>query len=171
MNLKASLEQSLKTWDLLTHPFYQAWSAGTLPVAALQTYAGDYGAFIATLPMGWETLGDKASADIEREHAALWDQFADAMGTKVSAPVAAADLVARAKLAFSTPAEAAGALYAFEAQQPKTATSKLEGLETHYSALGEGVKPYFEAHAEETPECDMLLAHIESSPHRSKLPA
>jgi pyrroloquinoline-quinone synthase len=162
--LKSSLDAAFTKWDLLQHPFYQAWSAGTLPDAALASYAEDYGMFIRTLPQGWETLGDKPSAQVERDHAALWDTFAAALGTKVGEARAAHALVAVAKARFAAPVDAAGALYAFEAQQPKTAESKLEGLRTHYAHLPEGVKPYFEAHAAETPECEMLLAFMAALP-------
>ena len=60
--MKQQLDTILEKWDLLKHPFYQAWSAGTLPVEALQVYAREYGNFIANLPRGWETLNDAATA-------------------------------------------------------------------------------------------------------------
>ena len=48
MNTKKRFDTILEKWDLLKHPFYQAWSAGTLPVEALKVYASEYGAFINT---------------------------------------------------------------------------------------------------------------------------
>jgi pyrroloquinoline-quinone synthase len=158
-----SLRAVIAKYDLLQHPFYQAWSAGTLPEASLATYAREYGAFIAVLDRGWETLGEKGSAQIERHHVGLWNDFARALGTKVTGtPNAKAvqALVDEAKHSFATPAQAAGALYAFEAQQPTTAHSKLEGLDTHYASLPSGVRPYFEAHANESGEDVMLTDTI-----------
>ena len=39
MDIKARLDQILEQWNLLNHPFYQAWSEGTLPMDALRVYA------------------------------------------------------------------------------------------------------------------------------------
>ena len=57
MNLEARLDESIARWNLLESRFYQAWSAGTLPVEALRTYAAEYGAFISLIPKGWESHG------------------------------------------------------------------------------------------------------------------
>ena len=66
------MRTAIRRDDLREHPFYLAWSAGTLPVAALTTYAREYGAFIGVLDSGWEALGDRESAAIERAHVELW---------------------------------------------------------------------------------------------------
>jgi pyrroloquinoline quinone (PQQ) biosynthesis protein C len=47
-------------------------------------------------------------------------------------------------------------MYAFEAQQPETAKSKLIGLKTHYS-LPAGVEPYFEVHSSNWHESAKIL--------------
>jgi pyrroloquinoline-quinone synthase len=149
----------IRSYDLLGHPFYQAWSAGTLPVEALAKYAREYGAFIGVLDRGWQTLGEPEGAKVERHHLELWNGFARALDTAVvDAPAVAAvqALVDEATRSFATPAEAAGALYAFEVQQPATARSKLEGLGLHYASLSSEVRPYFQAHACETGE-DTLI--------------
>ena len=52
-------------------------------------------------------------------------------------------LVMTARELFTDYATALGALYAFEAQQPSTAASKLEGLERHYQ-LPDNARTYFE---------------------------
>ena len=44
MSIKESSDLAVSKRNLLEHPFYQAWSAGTLPAEALQTYACEYGA-------------------------------------------------------------------------------------------------------------------------------
>src|SRR4051794_26130736 len=66
---------SLERWNLHNHPFYQAWSAGTLPVSALADYARDWGSFVRVIDQGWETLGQREYAAEERVHAELWDDF------------------------------------------------------------------------------------------------
>ena len=163
-----AMNSSIKSFDLLEHAFYRAWSEGTLPTETLAKYAREYGAFIRSLPSGWRTLGDESYAKIEEAHAALWDGFAGALGTSVGeAPEVneVRTLVTVAKEAFAS-GEAAtiGALYAFEVQQPATAASKLEGLKTHYATLPKAVQPYFKAHENDVEERDMLEAMIEKLP-------
>ena len=50
MSIKNELDAVVAKYDLLGHPFYQAWSAGTLPKEALASYAAEYGAFVQTVP-------------------------------------------------------------------------------------------------------------------------
>jgi pyrroloquinoline-quinone synthase len=161
MAIQQELDSILETWDLLKHPFYQAWSAGALPVEALKVYAAEYGAFINLLEKGWETLEDAETAHEEKEHAELWDEFAAALGTKTGSPTIPQTfaLVESANKLFRTKAGSLGAMYAFEAQQPGTARSKLEGLKAHYS-LPREVEPYFEVHAANWHESEKLLASI-----------
>jgi pyrroloquinoline quinone (PQQ) biosynthesis protein C len=70
-------------------------------------------------------------------------------------------LVSTAERLFASRAEAIGALYAFESQQPRTAQSKLAGLDTHY-ALPEIAKRYFATHAGDTHEAQKLGAMAET---------
>ena len=154
----------MSKWNLLQHPFYQAWSAGTLPIESLVTYAREYGAFIRLLPHAWEALDDAETAQEEREHADLWDDFATALGTRVDGQpltIETQALTASARHLFSDPDTAAGALYAFEVQQPATAQSKLDGLRMHYN-LPTNAESYFEIHSHNEVEAAKLLARIES---------
>lgn len=170
--MKQQLDTVLEKWNLLKHPFYQAWSAGTLPVDALQVYAREYGNFIATLPHGWETLNDAETADEEREHAEMWTDFTAALGsfTADASLPQTANLVSTSRTLFAARASALGAMYAFEAQQPATAQSKLDGLKTHYK-LPQGVEPYFEVHAKNWHESEKILRMIESLPADEKAEA
>ena len=163
--MKHPFDTVLKTWNLLNHPFYQAWSAGTLPVEALKVYASEYGAFIGILHEGWKTLNDAETAGEEREHAGMWDGFASALGTKVGAPEISrtSDLVNVSRNLFASPATALGAMYAFEAQQPETAKSKLRGLKAHY-ALPAEAETYFEVHAANWHESEKIMKQIEALP-------
>ncbi len=164
MSIKDSLDLAVSKRNLLEHPFYQAWSAGTLPVEALCTYAREYGAFIGLLPRAWETLRDAETAQEEREHAELWASFAAALDTHVAGNADLPEvqaLTATAARLFSDPISAAGALYAFEVQQPATAQSKLDGLKTHYH-LPTGAEPYFEIHSHNEHEARKLSARIDA---------
>ena len=151
--------------SLLQHPFYQAWNDGSLPVAALADYAREYGAFIDTIPHGWSVVGEPTIAKIEENHADMWDNsFAGGLGTSVTSPQIAqvADLVEMSHEMFSERATALGALYAFEAQQPETARTKLKGLKEHYSQLPESCGKYFDVHEEDYDEPALLSAEIDS---------
>ncbi|MEN3002518.1 MAG: iron-containing redox enzyme family protein [Armatimonadota bacterium] len=161
MTIKEQLDRVIAQWNLLNHPFYRAWSAGTLPVEALRDYAREYGAFIAELPAGWRVQLDMETAHEEEEHIQLWAQFAEALGVTIGTAErpAVRQLVMTARELFSEPTTALGALYAFEAQQPATAQSKLEGLTRHYS-LPEGMRPYFEVHATNHHEAEKILARL-----------
>lgn len=164
MSITEDLTSIILQYDLLKHPFYRAWSAGTLPLEALQAYAREYGTFIALLPSAWETLKDPEIAQEENEHAALWRDFTAALGTHLAdSPQVpeVAQLSSTASRLFADPVTAAGAMYAFEVQQPATAKSKLHGLRAHYR-LSPAVEPYFEVHSRNEHEAAKLLLRIES---------
>ncbi len=163
MLITEKLNTIVARWNLLNHPFYQAWSAGTLPVEALRDYAREYGAFIQELPNGWLSQQDAETAHEETEHIELWEQFAEALGTSLgeAQKPAVRTLVATACQLFRDPVTALGALYAFEVQQPATAHSKLEGLDRHYS-LPEGVRPYFVVHSANHHEAEKLIARLQA---------
>jgi pyrroloquinoline-quinone synthase len=160
--IREALDRVVGARNLLEHPFYRAWSAGTLPSEALTAYAREYGAFIATLPQGWMALDDAETAQEEREHAHLWDAFAQALGTAVgdAAVPEVCALVSLARTQFADPDAAAGALYAFERQQPATAKSKLAGLRAFY-AVGPEAERYFDEHTRNEHEAEKLAARIE----------
>lgn len=165
MDFKQALDSKIADHNLLNHPFYQAWSTGELPLNALRSYAREYGAFISTVPDGWEAVGDAETAAEEIEHIGLWADFATGLDTTVSGPEIpqVKALVETANELFSERATALGALYAFEAQQPATAQSKLVGLKAFYQ-LPRTAEPYFETHAHNDHEAEMLLARIAELP-------
>jgi pyrroloquinoline-quinone synthase len=161
MSLKQKLDETIGERALLNSRFYNAWSAGELPKSALVQYAGEYGSFIRLLPKGWETLNDAETVEEEHEHAELWDVFAKALDTQVTAPTTpeVASLMVAADKLFSSPVTAMGAMYAFEVQQPETATSKLEGLRKYYPVPAEA-EEYFKAHAINHHESEKLLTSM-----------
>ena len=69
-------------------------------------------------------------------------------------------LVAEAKKNFASRSSAIGALYAFEAQQPATSQSKLDGLREHYDVDLEA-ESYFVLHANDYGEKNLLAAEME----------
>ena len=168
MDFKHALDSKIADYNLLNHPFYQAWSAGELPVEALRSYAREYGAFISTVPKGWKALDEAEIAAEETEHIDLWADFAAGLDTAVDEAQIpqVKTLMQTAHELFSDRTTALGALYAFEAQQPATSESKLMGLKAFYQ-LPKSVEPYFETHSHNEHETEKLLEHISMLPSDS----
>jgi pyrroloquinoline-quinone synthase len=157
--LASALEQRIKAVldekSMLKHPFYTEWTTGELPIAKLQQYARQYYPFEAAFPRFLSSIHARTdSPEIrqllldnlwdeehgERNHPALWLEFAAALGV-------AADDVTNAELRpetralvdhFNTTsreaplAEALGTLFAYEGQVPAIAWQKIKGLTEHY---------------------------------------
>jgi len=154
------LEAIVATYALNSHPFYQDWRAGILPMNKLVDYSGEYGLFVSTIASGWDTIGEPVYANEEREHEVMWDDFRGALGFEtLSLRVQTDTLVTAARNLFSKKAESVGALFAFESQQPHTAQSKLDGINEHYPLSEEG-KRYFVVHASDFAEVEDLKTHI-----------
>lgn len=159
MDIVKLLDEARARVDVLKHPFYERWSAGTLTPEELRLYAGQYrhavvalaDASAAAAQVAPEELRDGLTrhAEEERSHVDLWDEFARALGAEPVAPAlpqtagcvdawtAGEDLVERL-----------GVLYALEASQPAISTTKLTGLHEHYG-MGEDSpgQSYFKLHA------------------------
>ena len=154
------LDAIVAQFDLNTHPFYQAWRMGTLPTDKLETYAAEYGDFVATIAEGWDTIGETHYANEEREHEILWSHFKEGLGVNGAGTLPTTNVLATAARGlFEAPATAVGALYAFEAQQPNTSQSKLDGLNEHYS-LSDKAKEYFVVHASDFNEAEDLRGYV-----------
>lgn len=164
------LNQVITEQSLLQSKFYQAWSAGTLKKEALARYTREYGSFISLIARGWDAHGEKEIALEEREHFELWKDFADSLDEKVCVPTqkGMALIVTTAERLFDSPESALGALYAFEAQQPETSRSKLEGLKEHYKEVSGKALTYFEIHQDDLDEPALLLRKIEALPEDKK---
>lgn len=160
MDAISELNAIIKKFDLNNHPFYQEWREGTLPVSRLAAYAGEYSHFVATIAKGWDTLGEHKIAEEERHHEKLWARFQKALNASGDLKNhETMRLVSLASAAFAKPESAAGALYAFEAQQPNTSKTKLDGLDAHY-CLSDKAKEYFAVHADDVAEAEILALYI-----------
>jgi pyrroloquinoline-quinone synthase len=153
------LLEVLAAKSLLQHPFYRAWTAGTLEVERLQEYARQYFHFEAAFPrflsaihartepagvrqMLLENLWDEEYGP--RNHRALWLEFAEAVGVpaaEVEASTPNEETTALvehfSRVCREAPvAEALATLYAYEGQVPQVAWQKITGLRDNY-----GLKP------------------------------
>jgi pyrroloquinoline-quinone synthase len=165
------LEAQIAQYDLLTHPFYQAWSKGELSRTDLKEYAAEYwhhvsafpsylSALHAGMPDGEErrevlrNLAEEEGVDapLARPHSDLWMDFAESMGANKSEvrgravqPEMTALIAKYRALMQEKPVVAMAALYAYESRVPGIAKTKHEGLATHYATTGAAAR-YFTLH-------------------------
>jgi pyrroloquinoline-quinone synthase len=153
----AALEERIARYDLLSHPYYKAWTAGELTREDLREYAADYYHHVAAFPAYLSALhsrledGEQRRAVLRnlceeeiqgRPHSELWLDFAEGMGAdrqevrdreplaEVQEAVAGFHRVARE----GSTAEAIAAFYAYESQVPRVAKEKADGLAQRYGA-------------------------------------
>ena len=162
------LDARIAKYDLLSHPFYKAWSHGKLTREDLREYGREYfhhvdafpsylDEFTACLPQGHlrhavvANRDEEAGTDGSRPHAELWLDFVEGMGgsreTGSSQVAEIRNLIAsfHAVVRERTPEEALGAFYAYESQVPRVASEKARGLREMYGA-DEKTCGYFTLH-------------------------
>ena len=167
--LLARIEELIERRSLLKHPFYQAWTMGTLPLESLKDYAAQYYHFELAYPTFLsglhyrcadrsvrqallDNLWDEEHGD--ENHVELWLRFCDALGldrddVQDSSPSAATrSLVSTYKDLTSMGSLSAGAaaLYAYESQVPEVAKVKLQGLREFYGMQDERSVSFFQVH-------------------------
>ena len=164
----SALDARIAKYDLLCHPYYQAWTAGELTRDDLRHYATDYYHHVAAFPTYLSALHSRledgalrravlknlCEEEIEgRPHSEMWLDFAEGMGaerSEVRANVPAAEVqklideFRRVSRNGST-AAALAALYAYESQIPRIAKEKAAGLTERYGADNHTVS-YFKLH-------------------------
>jgi pyrroloquinoline-quinone synthase len=156
------LDACIAKYDLLCHPFYQAWAAGELTRDDLREYAQHYYHHVKAFPtylaelairlddgelrrailanMADEKGVEDAFGNPEPEHAELWLDFAEGMGGRravLQQTLPAIDeLIAffHGMASEGTPEEALAAFYAYESQVPRVAKEKARGLRDMYGA-------------------------------------
>jgi pyrroloquinoline-quinone synthase len=155
---------------LLKHPFYTAWTEGTLTIEALRGYAGQYYRHVLSFPTYLSAVHTE-TADLEtrqyllenlideergpENHPELWLRFAEGIGcrredVRAAAPLpetAACDRTFR-DVAAQGPAAGMAALYAYESMVPAVAASKIDGLSRHYGIGDPETLRFFSVHLE-----------------------
>ena len=91
----ATLDSMVFERSLLKHPFYQAWTAGTLSLERLQNYAVEYYPHVAAFPRYLSAIHSRCADIVTRQallenlieeergvknHPELWLRFAEAIG-------------------------------------------------------------------------------------------
>lgn len=159
-------QEILSQYDLLCHPFYQAWSEGKLTRADLAEYAAAYYPHVAAFPEYLASLAARVDGELRRAvesnrsdelgedsaggrtHADLWLDFAAAMGAPHDASVPEIDALVNTFQAVAregSAVEALAAFYAYESQVPRVAMEKARGLRAWYAA-GDRACRYFDLH-------------------------
>jgi pyrroloquinoline-quinone synthase len=168
--LLARLDAAIAEKNLLKHPFYQDWQAGKLSREALQLYAAQYYKHVEAFPKHLRVLAARTEGPLhglieenlaEEEnpagpHPKLWRDFAAAVGVSEDDITCCPSLPGtkavvqkfREICGDRTVAEAVAALYAYEAQVPEVATTKIDGLKSFYGVTQPDGLAYFAVHEE-----------------------
>jgi pyrroloquinoline-quinone synthase len=168
--LLEALDRKIEEFHLLKHPFYKAWTEGTLSRAALSLYAAQYYKHVQAFPEHLGTLAARVEGELKeivednlREevdptapHPKLWRSFAGALGVSEETLRATTSLPGIAGLvneygelaAKGSPAEAVAGFYAYETQVPEIAAQKIAGLQKFYGITEAPALAYFAVHQE-----------------------
>jgi pyrroloquinoline-quinone synthase len=179
----AALDSLTAEMSLLKHPFYQQWTAGTLPLSRLRHYAVQYYQHVAAFPRylsgihaHCEDLATRQALlenliDEERgpeNHPELWLRFAEALGVARETVINAEPLPATRSLVDTfihltrdQPTSAGlAALYAYEAQIPVVAEAKIDGLRRFYGITDTNGLRFFNVHRDADPHHAAAVAQM-----------
>jgi pyrroloquinoline-quinone synthase len=170
VGLIEKIDAAIAEKNLLKHPFYQDWQAGTLSRESLQLYAAQYYRHVAAFPGHLRVLAARTEGPIrdivienlaEEEnpagpHPQLWRDFASSLGVNEedisccpALPGTQAVVQTFREIVGDRPVtEAVAALYAYESQIPEIATTKVDGLKKFYSINSPEALAYFTVHEE-----------------------
>lgn len=168
--LLEKIDAAIAEKNLLKHPFYQDWQMGKLSREALQLYAAQYYRHVEAFPKHLRVLSARTEGPVrniilqnlaEEEdpaspHPKLWRDFAATLGVSEdditscpSLPGTQAVVETFREIVGDRPvAEAIAALYAYEAQVPEIAITKIDGLRNHYGVKAPKALAYFAVHEE-----------------------
>lgn len=165
----ATLNEMIAERSLLKHPFYQAWTAGELPIERLREYAIRYYPHVAAFPRYLSAIHSRCDDIATRQallenlieeergmenHPELWLRFAEALGVPRSAVLEAPVSLEMGKVvaaftelcASEDTAAGLAAIYSYEAQIPAVASAKIDGLKRFYGIEDERGVAFFRVH-------------------------
>jgi len=189
MTVSARIDEKVAKRAMLSHPFYQAWTEGRLPLDTLRAYARQYFHHVEAFPravsavhsacpdrdgrrMLAENLAEEEGVEAgKQDHASLWLMFASGLGERDDAvraqrlnPETQALIDTFRKLSRRSYASGLGALYAYESQFPAVASAKIEGLIDRYGIADEATLRFFRVHqsadVEHSSACRALLDRL-----------
>src|SRR3954449_7143926 len=189
MTVSGAIDTKVAERAMLSHPFYQAWTEGRLPLDTLRSYARQYFHHVEAFPravsavhsacpdrdgrrMLAENLAEEEGIEAgKQDHASLWLMFAAGLGESGEAvraqelnPETHALIDTFARLSRRSYASGLGALYAYESQFPEVAAAKIEGLIDRYGISDEETLRFFRVHesadVEHSAVCRSLLDRL-----------
>ena len=189
MKVSTAIDSRVAERAMLSHPFYQAWTEGRLPLDTLRDYARQYFHHVEAFPravsavhsacddregrrMLAENLAEEEGLEAgKQDHASLWLMFACGLGESEDAvrsqqlnPETRALIDTFRKLSRQSYAAGLGALYAYESQFPGVAHAKIEGLIERYGISEESTLRFFRVHesadVEHSDVCRALLNRL-----------
>ena len=163
-----TLNESLKSRNLLNHPYYQLWNEGKLDQVILADYAKQYYPHVEAFPR-YISLIHSQCEDLEsrqvllenlieeergeENHPKLWRDFAFSLGnsqedmSNIDQYKSTEFLVKKFfDLCKASYASGLGALYAYEHQTPEIAKTKIKGLKEFYNIDSEEALKFFVVH-------------------------
>ena len=166
--LESRIRKTLEERSLLHHPFYREWTAGTLSLDSLRVYARQYYHFELAFPRFLSAIHTRTDSPRvrqllldnlwdeehgERNHPALWLEFAQALGLDAEEvvssrpnPETSALVEHFGRMSREAPiGEALATLYAYEGQVPAIAWQKIKGLSDFYGFTPEQFE-FFSVH-------------------------
>jgi pyrroloquinoline-quinone synthase len=168
--LLEKIDAAIAEKNLLKHPFYQDWQMGKLSRESLQLYAAQYYRHVEAFPQHLRVLAARTEGPIRdiilenlaeeedpsQPHPKLWRDFAASLGVNEeditccpALPGTQAVVETFREIVGDRPvAEAVAALYAYEAQVPEIATTKIAGLQKFYGVNSPKSLAYFSIHEE-----------------------
>jgi pyrroloquinoline-quinone synthase len=182
MKLSQRLKEIIAEYHLLKHPFYQAWSAGTLNQQTLRDYAGQYFAQVSAFPrfvssvhsrcpeiearkVLTENLADEEIHGVD--HPELWLRFSDGLGATREAvksqqplPKTRAMVDTFFDLTSKSWTDGLCALFTYESQVPDVSASKIDGLKKFYGIQDARTLSFFNAHIKYDVEHAEKVAHL-----------
>ena len=189
MKVSTAIDSRVAERAMLSHPLYQAWTEGRLPLDTLRDYARQYFHHVEAFPravsavhsacddregrrMLAENLAEEEGLEAgKQDHASLWLMFACGLGEREEAvrserlnPETRALIDTFRKLSRQSYAAGLGALYAYESQFPGVAHAKIEGLIERYGISEESTLRFFRVHesadVEHSDVCRTLLDRL-----------
>jgi len=200
MKLADKIKEVTEKWDMLKHPFYTAWTDGTLPKEKIQEYCKQYWGHVSAFPrfvsathsncdnienrkLLLENINDEEGMGADfTDHPELWLRFSEGMGVDREA-VKNVELNDGSKnlvdtffnYAKSSYEEGLASLYSYEKQIPKVSHVKIEALKDHYNVDDERSIEFFAVHkkadVEHSRVCELQLNEVPEEKHEMVLHA
>jgi pyrroloquinoline-quinone synthase len=200
MTVSTAIDAKVAERAMLSHPFYQAWTEGRLPLDTLRAYARQYFHHVEAFPRAVSAVhstcedrdgrrmlaGNLAEEEgVEpgkQDHATLWLMFACGLGESEAAvrsqelnPETEALIETFRMLSRRSYASGVGALYAYESQFPGVAKAKIEGLINRYGVTDEPTLRFFRVHesadVEHSAVCRTLLDRLPAEQQQEAIAA